>query len=62
VWGEHIVDFSVVEVKSLNFSAAILSWSTRTKHIPFERYAVTKVYLKYLGTLSRFIAPLKGGI
>jgi hypothetical protein len=48
-------------LKSLNFNAAILSWSVQSARIPFGRYAVTKLYLKSLGTLSRFIVPLRGG-
>jgi hypothetical protein len=62
MWGEHVVDLPVMRLKSLNFNAAILSWSTQTVRIPFGRYAVTKAYSKSLGTLSWFTTPLKGGI
>jgi hypothetical protein len=49
-------------LNALNFNATILSWSTRTTWIPFERFAVTKVYSKYLGMLSRFTGSLRGGM
>jgi hypothetical protein len=53
--------FLLPRLKSLSYNAAILSWSTCTTCIPFERYAMTKAYSNSLGTLSRLIVPLRGG-
>jgi hypothetical protein len=62
MWGEHFIDFVIFEVEVVELQCCNLILVCSNYVDPLGRYVVTKAYSKFLCTLSRFTAPLRGGI
>jgi hypothetical protein len=62
MWGEHVIDFAISEVEVAKLQRCNLILVCSNCAYPLREVRRNQGVFKSLGTLSRFTAPLRGGI